>query len=208
MVDLGSELANLQAVLSRLAGPKVLLTDRQPRGAGEGRGSIPSEIEQIVINLVVNACDAMEGEGQIDVTLAEGQAGPWTSPSGADPGRGAVLTIADNGPGMPPDVLARCLEPFFTTKRRGQGSGLGMSTVYGLVNERGGHMDIDSDPTGTADPDLAAPVRGCAGRRSGRRRGLAAGTDHRRPHPARRGRARPASHGRSSAWPASAWTWW
>jgi CheY-like chemotaxis protein len=103
----------------------------------------PSEFEQIVINLVVNACDAMEGEGQVDVTLT------LVSAADRERGPGAGLTIADNGPGMPPDVLARCLEPFFTTKRRGQGSGLGMSTVYGLVTERGGHMDIDSDPTGT-----------------------------------------------------------
>ena len=150
VIDLSSELANLQAVLSRLAGPKVLLRIASPEAPVKARVD-PSEIEQIVINLVVNACDAMEGEGQIDVTLAEGQAGPWTSPGGGRiRGRGAVLTIADNGPGMPPDVLTRCLEPFFTTKRRGQGSGLGMSTVYGLVTERGGHMDIDSDPTGTA----------------------------------------------------------
>ena len=115
-----------------------------------------------MINLVVNACDAMEGEGQVDVTLTAA-AGRTRAASG--PGPGAVLTIADNGPGMPPEVLARCLEPFFTTKRRGQGSGLGLSTVYGLVTERGGHMDIDSDRDRHHGPDLAAALR----RRSGER---------------------------------------
>jgi CheY-like chemotaxis protein len=142
VVDLGTELSNLQVVLTRLVGPKVLLKVASPKKPVKVRVD-PSEFEQIVINLVVNACDAMEGEGQVDINL--------TLAPGADRNQGqrALLTIADNGPGMPPEVLARCLEPFFTTKRRGQGSGLGMSTVYGLVTERGGHMDIDSDPTGT-----------------------------------------------------------
>jgi signal transduction histidine kinase/CheY-like chemotaxis protein len=151
VADLGAELANMQAVLTRLAGPKVALTVSTPEAPVKVRVD-PSEFEQIVINLVVNACDAMEGEGRLDVSLTIGSAGSWLPDAdGADrtPGPAALLTIADNGPGMPPEVLARCLEPFFTTKRRGQGSGLGMSTVYGLVTERGGHMDIDSDPTGT-----------------------------------------------------------
>jgi signal transduction histidine kinase len=144
VVDLGSELSNLQTVLTRLVGPKVLLKVASPQEPVKVRVD-PSEFEQIVINLVVNACDAMEGEGQVDISLVVGHSP--ASPDGR--GQGATLTIADNGPGMPPEVLVRCLEPFFTTKRRGQGSGLGMSTVYGLVTERGGHMDIDSDPTGT-----------------------------------------------------------
>jgi two-component system, cell cycle sensor histidine kinase and response regulator CckA len=150
VVDLGSELANMQPVLTRMAGPKVALTMSTPEAPVKVRVD-PSEIEQIVINLVVNACDAMEGEGRLDVSLTIGSAGSWANADGADRtrGPGALLTISDNGPGMPPEVLARCLEPFFTTKRRGQGSGLGMSTVYGLVTERGGHMYIDSDPTGT-----------------------------------------------------------
>jgi CheY-like chemotaxis protein len=58
----------------------------------------------------------------------------------------ALLTVADDGPGMSEEVLSRCLEPFFTTKSRGRGSGLGLPTVYGLVKERGGHLEIDSGP--------------------------------------------------------------
>jgi two-component system cell cycle sensor histidine kinase/response regulator CckA len=151
VVDLGAELANLQAVLTRLAGPRVSLTVASPDTPVKVRVD-PSEIEQIVINLVVNACDAMEGEGRIDVSLCLGPAvGPCDDAESGDRahGPGAVLTIADDGPGMSPEVLARCLEPFFTTKSRGQGSGLGMSTVYGLIKERGGQMDIDSDTSGT-----------------------------------------------------------
>ena len=141
VVDLGAELANLQAVLTRLAGPKVSLTLSSPDAAVKVRVD-PSDIEQIAINLVVNASDAMAGQGRIDVVLTTTTAGPTT-------GAGAVLTISDDGPGMSPDVLARCLEPFFTTKNRGQGSGLGLSTVYGLVKERDGHVAIDSDRSGT-----------------------------------------------------------
>jgi signal transduction histidine kinase len=143
-IDLAAELTSLQALLTRIVGPKMGLTLSTPTPPLKVRVEA-SEIEQIVINLVVNACDATKGGGHVDVTLA-------LAPSGRDErfhGPGAILTVADDGPGMAPEVLARCLEPFFSTKRGHQGSGLGLSTVYRLVNDRGGHMDIASDPAGT-----------------------------------------------------------
>ncbi len=140
VADLGVEIANLGAVLARLAGARVSLTVRGSDQAVKVRMD-PTEIEQIVINLVVNACDAMGGEGRVEVAVEPRVADP-TDPSRA----GAVLTVSDNGPGMPAEVLDRCIEPFFTTKPRGQGSGLGLSTVFGLVNERGGHLKIASTP--------------------------------------------------------------
>jgi len=148
VIDLGAEVANLHAVLNRLVGPKVTLNVSHPRAPVKVLVD-PSEMEQIVINLVVNACDAMDGEGQVDVLveLANGGQGRTRGQvAGIPPGPRALLTVTDNGPGMEPDVLSRCLEPFFTTKPRGQGSGLGLSTVYGLVKERGGQMAIDSAP--------------------------------------------------------------
>src|SRR5262249_43756755 len=107
VVDLGAELGNMQAVLSRLAGPKGGLTVSTPKAPVKVRVD-PSEIEQIVINLVVNACDAMEGEGRLEVSLRTGPAGSWPDADGVERARGpgAILTIADNGPGMPPEVLA------------------------------------------------------------------------------------------------------
>jgi signal transduction histidine kinase/CheY-like chemotaxis protein len=143
VIDLGAEVANLQAVLGRLAGPRVGLSIDFPDDPVKVRVD-PTEMEQIVINLVVNACDAMDGEGQVTVAVEIGGAGAGNEGDVDCPG--ATLTISDDGPGMPAEVLARCLEPFFTTKARGDGSGLGLSTAYGLVNERGGHMDVDSAP--------------------------------------------------------------
>lgn len=142
IIDLGSHITQLDAVLAGVAGPKVDLRITSPRDEIKVRLD-PSEMEQIVVNLVLNACDAMEGVGRVEVTADQ------VDPAPADrfdlpPGPLAMLAIADNGPGMSDEVLSRCLEPFFTTKGRGRGSGLGLPTVYGLVKERGGHLEIDS----------------------------------------------------------------
>ena len=152
VIDLSAELSGLESVMDRLVGPRVHLALTVPKRTVRVRMA-GSEIEQIVINLVVNACDAMEAAGNISVqaelTSEERPHGRRASRSAAGDEHGSPgvqLTIADDGPGMEADVLARCLEPFFTTKKRGAGSGLGLSTVYGLVRERGGDMHIDSAP--------------------------------------------------------------
>ena len=157
LTDLAAELAGLDAVLTRLAGPRVHVVVRHPDSPVLAQIA-PSEIEQIVVNLVVNACDAMERAGRLSVLLEVAEAtGADARPqavlgqlepaaSDTHPAPSALLTISDNGPGMSAEVLARCLEPFFTTKPKGVGSGLGLSTVYGLVVERGGDMRIDSAP--------------------------------------------------------------
>ena len=144
VIDLGREISGLDAVLGRVVGPQVDLRVRAPDAVIRVRLD-PSEMEQIVVNLVINASDAMDGMGSIDVTVE------IADPSPADvlafdlpPGTLAVLTVADTGPGMTAEVLSRCLEPFFTTKDRGRGSGLGLPTVYGLVKERGGQLHIES----------------------------------------------------------------
>ncbi|MGH9056706.1 MAG: ATP-binding protein [Acidimicrobiales bacterium] len=141
--DLGGELSGLYAVLARLAGPKVLLTVSRPDEAVKVHLD-PGELEQIVVNLTINACDAMGGDGTLTITVTQVDDPAGTGPS-------ALLTVADDGPGMTPEVKAKCLDPFFTTKPRGEGTGLGLPTVHGLVSERGGRLDIDSIPgEGTA----------------------------------------------------------
>jgi len=146
VIDLGREITGLDAVLDRLVGPHVQLLVRASRNVIKVRLD-PSEMEQIVVNLVINASDAMNGTGRIDVGVETASPPPDEAraldlPSGPL----ALLTVADNGPGMSEEVLNRCLEPFFTTKGHGKGSGLGLPTVYGLVKERGGHLHIESAP--------------------------------------------------------------
>jgi PAS domain S-box-containing protein len=102
----------------------------------------PINIGQIMFNLGVNARDAMPSGGTLTVTTCA------VDPAGSAPadGRYARLIVADTGEGMPPDVLERALEPFFTTKTDGQGSGLGLATVYGIVNQLGGTLQMRSTP--------------------------------------------------------------
>lgn len=146
VIDLASAVNSLDAVLAKLAGPRVKLRLRTPPEVIRVRLD-PSEMEQIVVNLVINACDAMNSEGTIDVSVRREDPKPAERRELELPGGPlAVLAVADSGPGMSAEVLARCLEPFFTTKDRGRGSGLGLPTVYGLVRERGGQLQIDSEP--------------------------------------------------------------
>ena len=107
-----------------------------------------SQLEQVLVNLSVNAGDAMPGGGTLRVTtenrvVDEGGAG--THP-GLVAGDYVVLSVCDTGAGMTPEVAARAFEPFYTTKPRGSGTGLGLATVYGIVQQAGGSIFIDSEP--------------------------------------------------------------
>ena len=107
-----------------------------------------SQIQQLVFNLVINARDALGGEGKIRILI--GRAGhediEWPAP--ADNGW-IALRVTDDGPGIDDEVRQRIFEPFFTTKQRGEGSGLGLSTVLGIAQQSGGHVDLQSEPGNT-----------------------------------------------------------
>src|SRR5437764_10171838 len=93
----------------------------------------PSQIGQVLLNLAVNARDSMSGRGTLTIA---------TRNEGDD----VVLEVADDGAGMDEETRGRVFEPFFTTKPVGQGTGLGLSTVYGIVAQSGGSIDVQSEP--------------------------------------------------------------
>ena len=147
------------------------------------------QFETALLNLVVNARDAMSHGGRLLITtgLKSIDRADAKMMSDIAPGDYATVSIADTGEGMPPAVLARACEPFFTTKEVGQGSGLGLSQVYGFVTQTGGHVAIDSTPgTGTTVTlYLPAETRRAEGL-SGERGASGEARDD-RPGPGRRG---------------------
>jgi len=103
-------------------------------------------VEQVLLNLAINARDAMPHGGTLTITtsLAELRDGDGRLHPGSSPGRYAELAVADTGTGMSPQTAARIFEPFFTTKPPDQGTGLGLSTVYGIITQAGGHMHVET----------------------------------------------------------------
>ncbi|VVM96905.1 ATP-binding protein [Pseudomonas fluorescens] len=105
-----------------------------------------NQLENAILNLAINARDALEGEGVIDLcaenVVLDRQ---FCAGRGITPGDYVRVSVADTGVGMPPQVLAQAFEPFFTTKADGQGTGLGLSMVFGFVKQSGGHIEIASD---------------------------------------------------------------
>jgi PAS domain S-box-containing protein len=108
----------------------------------------PGQFENALINLVVNARDAMPQGGTLAIETANVEFDPCDAAANPNlgPGQFVELAVRDNGAGMSPEVLRRACEPFYTTKKKGEGSGLGLSMVYGLVKQSGGHVEIVSEP--------------------------------------------------------------
>lgn len=146
MLDLHDLLADATHLLNRLVGERVTLTLRHGVGVPLIR-SDKRQFEQILMNLVVNARDAMPMGGEI---VIETEFCVLESPLKRDratvpPGDYAVIKVRDEGTGMPSAIIAKVFDPFFSTKRQGEGTGLGLSTAYGIVKQSGGFIFVDSE---------------------------------------------------------------
>jgi two-component system cell cycle sensor histidine kinase/response regulator CckA len=145
VLDLRDTLGELAHLLDRLVGEKVRLRIRHAAALPPIRAD-KRQLEQVVMNLVVNARDAMSEGGEIRL---ETEAVQLTSELQRDravvpPGPYALIRVRDEGHGIPPDRLPKIFEPFYTTKRPGEGTGLGLSTVYGIIKQTGGYVFVDS----------------------------------------------------------------
>ena len=136
-------LSDLQEMLKRTLGERIAVTvensDEQHAVFAD-----PGELEAAIINLALNARDAMPRGGRLAISVRPQRIDEGDADVELPPGSYVVFMVTDTGIGMAPDVLARALDPFFTTKEAGKGSGLGLSMVYGFVKQSGGHMAIDS----------------------------------------------------------------
>ncbi|MBA3655895.1 MAG: PAS domain S-box protein [Gemmatimonadaceae bacterium] len=145
LINLNDSIANIESLLGRLLGETVQVVTRLDPALGQMKAD-PGQIEQVLMNLAVNARDAMPKGGTLTiqtrgVTVSDMQA---NLRPGLKPGPHALLAVSDVGEGIPDDVRPHIFEPFFTTKEVGQGTGLGLATVYGIVKQSGGVIDVVS----------------------------------------------------------------
>ena len=145
-VDLNDVVANMSRMLVRILGEDIeVLFQYGPRPLTVNADT--GMMDQVLLNLAVNARDAMPHGGQLCVSVSACDIGEGDAPaaSGATPGKYACLSVSDDGGGIAPDVLPRMFEPFYTTKEVGKGTGLGLATVLGIIQQHGGWIDVDSE---------------------------------------------------------------
>lgn len=147
IVNINTIIANVEKMLRRLIGEDVILTTELLETVRPVEVD-PTQIEQVVINLAVNARDAMSKGGQLFIETGNcmlDEAYCHLHP-GIKPGEYVVISMTDTGCGMDETVRAKIFEPFFTTKEQGRGTGLGLATVFGIVKQSGGYIDVMSGP--------------------------------------------------------------
>ena len=147
VLDLNAIVTGMEPMLQRLLGETIDLVTAPGPALGRVRAD-PGQVEQVILNLVVNARDAMLSGGQltIETVNVELDNAFTRHHPGARTGPFAMFGVSDTGVGMDAKTQARIFEPFFTTKGPGKGTGLGLATVYGIVKQHGGYVSVDSAP--------------------------------------------------------------
>jgi len=159
VLDLNAIVAEIHDLLSHSIGEQVELTVRPAAGLPAIRAD-RGQIDQVLLNLAVNARDAMPAGGTLHIAtqVADLDSDYLRLHPGARMGRHVELTVSDTGLGIPPEIADHIFEPFFTTKPEGQGTGLGLATVYGIVTEAGGSLSVDSEVGGGTTFRLLFPA--------------------------------------------------
>jgi PAS domain S-box-containing protein len=143
IVHLGHAMTEYESLLRRAVGEAIEVTIACDPDLWLCRVD-PAQFENSILNLIFNARDAMPAGGRLAISLQNAILGGSDAPPSAAPGDYVLLSVADSGVGIPPERLDRVFEPFYTTKEVGRGTGLGLSQVYGFVEQSGGHVRIDS----------------------------------------------------------------
>jgi two-component system cell cycle sensor histidine kinase/response regulator CckA len=145
VLDIGEVLSDLTMLLRRLIGERVKLDVLPDRDLWPVKVDI-SQFEQVIVNLAVNARDAMPGGGRLTVhtsNITAAESGRFNA-KGMPPADYVLIEVADTGTGIPANIIGKIFEPFFSTKEVGKGTGLGLSTVYGIIKQTGGFVYVDS----------------------------------------------------------------
>ena len=147
ILDLNQVIGHLMGMLARLIKENVELTFLPGEGLGSVRAD-PNQMEQVLMNLAVNAQDAMPSGGRLTIETANVRWGgePQQPAEEVEPGEYVQIRVRDTGHGMDEATQARIFEPFFTTKKAGEGTGLGLSMVYGVVKQSDGYIRLESKP--------------------------------------------------------------
>jgi signal transduction histidine kinase len=147
VLDLNAVTTDMKDLLGRLIGEDIALVTTPSPDLGRVKAD-RGQIEQVIMNLAVNARDAMPQGGHLilETENVDLDAEYVRRHVGARPGPHVMLAVSDSGVGIPREIQPHIFEPFFTTKEQGKGTGLGLATVYGIVKQSGGYLEVDSEP--------------------------------------------------------------